>query len=476
MAQDEKSLFPNYKQIVSFLIEHDVYDPEYECYDKDIFIKAASKGRLDVIEYLVCNGCGNEKIYVKALTAAITTNHDDIHFVLYLWSMLKEVYYKRRLIKHLVKMDNINLVIELLEFDQDKSDYLYTYLLRFACKKSQFGLIKYLLENFQYSEYHLTSAVKYAIKSKNIDTVKFLAKLKLLPMDVNSYTNDCTIYGNVETLRYFLDKGLQFTREPYLVDIIIYNDIDMFVFLVEDLQIPLNDSQNRLLFEAVDWNKIQIMHYLIDHKQQTFTKKAFHSLSVAVRLGHLEIFRHIMSTYPKQSVIVKAANSMDGETCHIEMIRVLAPFKTKSISDDRYLICDAICEKNLDFAEYLLDNYQIALPDFSVRICIKSLIKQKKYDLINKFWNKYNNFENADTFRDIFDDIVDNDDYEGAKFVAENYYRPTVEDNEFLIYCSSVRMLKYLLSFGLEIETLKEDEIALRKTPLGKYVRALIEN
>jgi hypothetical protein len=452
MASKNK-LFPSFEKIIEYLIENDFYD-ENECYEDSCLKKAASDNRLDVVEYLICCGCGGDDwTHYWSAKAAVKSEYYDV--AVYFWFIMRDAYQKCSIIKDLIKKENINLALELIEYvdELNLEKYLKTELIQVAAKTNQTDLIKFFIKKYDLKPSDLAPAMIAAIKGKYLSAVKYIANLCEMS-DNYAYVNYCTSYGNVEILD-FLSETYQYFHMYKIewYEIIERGDLDMFVYLVEkmDLNLSIFEPKNKMLACAAANNCVEIMHYLIQHGQ-SFTKNGYDALSATVSKGKLEAFRYIMSTNPKQAMIEKAAQQLNGN-CNIEMARILIPLNKKGniLSS---MLRDSIYRKNISLAEYLIDTYEINLDAYNLSECLASLVVAKATNFLAKFFHKYNITPHfSQHLLDATKLLIVFDDYLGVKFMVENYFRPNAyHSRKLLSHCSSLKMLKYLISLNLKPE------------------------
>jgi hypothetical protein len=381
MASNQ-NLFTNFAAITKYLTKNGFTGDDVN----QIFVKAASDERLDVLEYLLYTNNVSRWTFRQAIEAAIKSDNDFV--IHYLWNTLSSSLDKINLLTKMIKVSRIDLVIDIIEYENIRN--LSQELLNSAARNNQISFIKFLMKKYTYNDKNLRLAVKSAISGKHIHVVKFLVKCGAPMITHTGYVDECALRGNLEIMVYLIeDCKLHPRYKIEALDVMIINgDANLFEYVVENGIVAITDDKNELLRTAASTNSVQIMRYL-QQKGQTFSKNAFHSLSDAVRSGHIDVFRYIMQLQPEKRVINNAANCINGATGRIEIMEVLQPFRNKSASCDGWLLTNAIIARNDEFAKYLIENYDFVLEKDMVELCVKHLTENEQFELLIKFNQKY---------------------------------------------------------------------------------------
>jgi hypothetical protein len=366
----EITLFPDLDKIKQYLIDENIYDSIYNFYPEKCLILAAENNRSDVLEYLMYNGCGSNKIYIEAFEAAIKKHHIDV--VNYISSFLGEYCENKKMdiIKLCLESDflpmAVDLVEDIFEFQIDEG----LDLLEHAAYCGRKGFLEYLMTKFAFDDNQLILALFQALHGNQLQCFKYLFKCgaKIGKQDLQEFqTINSNFLPSLEMEQY-LSTVYGFVVRDFYVDkmcfaVIEIDDINTFVSIMNDISIPLAQLWER----AAICGAIKILEYLskidfiIDGDVLNEIGWRYQILEDCISCcENPRIYDLVMAKLePDESVLRIIA----GRPYHanVHAAKILFPYLNLNDWEKGCLFSNLLIEGNIETASYLVDNYGIDL-------------------------------------------------------------------------------------------------------------------
>jgi ankyrin repeat protein/predicted RNase H-like HicB family nuclease len=428
--------------IIKYIVEHTKYPlSKYE----EIFILAAEKGYLDILEYFIKLGINDkkedkeeEKLFIDdALIGVIKNEYGEINedkiieIVKYLIDNGANINAQNNLpLKGSTYMKSPGIfeyLIKLGAIIDDRDDFSLIY----ASEHGLLDIVKFLIKNgVDINKYGNKSLIE-ASKNGHIKIVEYLIKLGV---DVNGNDNGeksiivASEKGYLDIVKILVENGANVNAQngKALLYASKNGHLNVVKYLVEN---GFNIKGNKFILEAIKGNHYDIVKYLIE----------------------IDLYFDITSNIPIESqlssLLLLALNKYNINMNIIKYLGKLIP----NINGlyDKCLI-NAVNLDKLNSIKYFIENG--ANVNVNNGICLITAIKRKKLDVVKYLIKKGAdiNIDNDAPIKEAFKDFINNTII--IKYLIDNGADINIDNGQLLTSSSNdLIKVKSLIEFGADI-------------------------